>query len=52
MKKFIQNHSQNIRHLVSQALVKRRMYLGLSHEQIAAAIGISPKQIKQYENLK
>lgn len=52
MKKFIQNHSQSIRHLVSQALVKRRMYLGLSQAQIAAAIDISPKQIEQCENVR
>lgn len=49
MKKLIQGQSQNIKYLVSQALIKRRLYLGLSHEQLAAAIDVSPKQIKQYE---
>ena len=49
MKKFIQNNSQNIKHLVSQALVRRRMYLGLSQQQIAAEIGIPLRQLQQCE---
>ena len=52
MKKFIQNHSHNIKHLISQSLIRRRIYLGLSHAQIAADIDISPKQIQQYESGK